>query len=241
MPHGFHIHFYFEDLSKPFQCKGGQNQDNTWLNTDEKSKNVTLKEINIGQGAYRRWFRGCSRRFSSSCHIVPRQKEQMPGQVIILTGWGRHSWYSIQAWASACYEPWKFFLHCKCKRWLTRPSFLHSDDGADLKVAPPHTGKLLGVDEHKETDKGKGDTRASVVAVNHHDMRLMIFARHQSDSYPVRKTAPAVLQATRPIPDWRPLGSVRGRQVGSFHNHRTHQESVHCYSCLQTRSRPGLD
>ena len=50
MPHGFHIHLNFEDLSKPFQCKGGQNQDNTGLNTDEKSKNVTLKEINIGAG-----------------------------------------------------------------------------------------------------------------------------------------------------------------------------------------------
>ena len=71
----------------------------------------------------------------------------------------------------------------------------------DLRVAPHHIGKLLGLYKHKKTDKGDGEALASVGAVNPHDMRLRIFAQHQSDSYPLRKTAPAVLQATRAIPD----------------------------------------
>ena len=50
MPQSFHIYFNLKDLSKPFQCTGGPNQDNPWLDTDEKSKNVALKVIVIGPG-----------------------------------------------------------------------------------------------------------------------------------------------------------------------------------------------
>ena len=84
---------------------------------------------------------------------------------------------------------------------ITAADQTKQEDAVVLRVAPPHIGKLLGVDKHKETDKSDGEARASVGAVNPHDTRLMIFAQHQSDSYLVRKTAPAVLQATRPIPD----------------------------------------